>query len=501
MSILQKYNLNPGSFEILPISGFVNTRIPEVPNCEDIRIQDQQLAVSNSVYLYDDLRDVAKNIVHPMVDYSGQSQGLTFEETVDQTWGRMAGSSVWLEKYGVYLLVSRVFFYPRGVKSWSAISFIRAQIYDEDWNHLDDYKLTWNDETIRFPQTLNITAPYELGGVWFGPEDPRIVIEPDYLDAEPIIVFNMVDNTTSSVPSRSMYIHRPFSHRTRKLVIENRPPRYEKNWSPFFMPDMSTSSSTKGQHATKSIYFVYDWNDDPDIFSILRCDLEDGSCQFVFRYDQPDMHAGLYLEAHNYGSLEGDIRGGTNFVPVPFETRPGFVSFVGFPRSHVENVCGQDAIYRPFLMLLVTNSTHFFLDYASAALDFRQSILTEAQYSDHCGDGRILIANGIARFDDRIGNDVMTMTVTIADSTVQVVRLYGVRALIANLPQLRSKTSTERADLSWKLNVTHDLLRCSTLSATEFALRYAGAELAERLKFGQLTEAEKQRGNRPIDAI
>jgi len=145
-----------------------------------------------------------------------------------------------------------------------------------------------------------------------------------------------------------------------------------------------------------------------------------------------------YADAHQHGNLGGVMRGGTNLEILPFVARPGLSSFVGFPRTHTNVGCDNKATYRPEMVILTTNGTHSYIDYSSQALHFGHSVLTPAQISDPCGKGRILLPSSIARFDDDPERDTMTMTFTVADSTVQVVNIRGVRRLVEGLPPIRS---------------------------------------------------------------
>ena len=175
------------------------------------------------------------------------------------------------------------------------------------------------------------------------------------------------------------------------------------------------------------------------------------------------------MDHHKHNDTQGAMRGGTNFEPLSFASRSGLSSFVGFPRTHTDAGCGKEAVYRPELVVLTTNGTHFYLDYSSQALDFGHALLTPPQYDDTCGKGRILLGNSIAKFDDMLGRDVMTMSFTVDDETVQVANVRGVRRLVEGLPQF-NRTVWDEADVEWNLNVTHDVLVCSVQSASDYAI-------------------------------
>lgn len=141
-----------------------------------------------------------------------------FSSVVDKTWTQLSGSSVWLEQYGVFLTVSRVMFHNDKSLFHPIISFIRAQIYDTEWNHLDQHTITWKDKIIMFPLVYDVGLDdFEKGGKFYGPEDPRVIIEEGVIDAEPVIVFNMIG--AKSDWKRAMWIFRPFSGHTAILSI------------------------------------------------------------------------------------------------------------------------------------------------------------------------------------------------------------------------------------------------------------------------------------------
>lgn len=106
----------------------------------------------------------------------------------------MAGASVRLPDHNVYLAVTRVIYVPSGVLHWPTISLVRGQIYDAAWNHLDNYTVDWSGDKVMFPTVFEVPAVWEGGGIYFGPDDPRIVVEEGVRGAEPVIVLNVAFN-------------------------------------------------------------------------------------------------------------------------------------------------------------------------------------------------------------------------------------------------------------------------------------------------------------------
>lgn len=461
----------PDPFEIFPLGGFANTRIPHEADCDDLRVEGE-VAVSDSIYLDDDLLDIANSIEHEIIDYSEQPKGQSFASMVKKTWSRMSGSSVWLKKHEVYFTVSRVFFYTKGVKHWPVMSFLRVQLHDENWIELKNHTLEWKGQSFTFPRILDIDAPYNIGGSFYGPEDPRIIIEQDVEDAEPLIIFNMVSNLTSV--ARSMHAHHPFSNFTTEFIIDHQKPTgAEKNWMPFFMPQ--TQLQKRGQPKYPSMYVNFLYNFNP--LRILRCHVLNGGCSWAYIQPIP----ASYSTKHMHNETSGAMRGGSNFEPLPpsLNIRPGLTSFIGIPRTHIDAGCLKEAQYRPEFMVLTTDGETYWLDYVSQEASFGTKILPPDLADDPCDKGRIMMANSIARMHNykpgKPKQDLMEVTFSVADSTIQIATLKGLVDVVANLPQFDpvSGVSWQSSDVEWNANVTSDVLKCSVASAAQYAIANA----------------------------
>lgn len=123
----------------------------------------------------------------------------------------------------------------------------------------------------------------------------------------------------------------------------------------------------------------------------------------------------------------------------------GIQVFVGIPRTHTEQTtyCYK-ASYRPELTVMVTNGTHFFLTYVSDPMDFGvETLLSSSRFHDPCDSGRIVIVNSISDWDTDAKTaqsgktDVMTVTLTVNDATVQAMRFSGILGLIRGLPSIQ----------------------------------------------------------------
>ncbi|EME38517.1 glycosyltransferase family 91 protein [Dothistroma septosporum NZE10] len=398
------------------LAGYVNTGRLNITYCDDIR-RSADITVHPRFDLEDDIQEIAQSLEHhPRIDYTDQDSSLTHAQQVDKTWLRMAPASVWLDSHGVFLSVTRVFWYDKGNTMWPVINFIRAQVYDSEWNELRGYTIKWQGKELAFPRTFEIPTPYTMGGAFYGPEDPRIVIEPSTSNsidggvAEPLIIFNMVANITTV--QRAMFIHRPFSNLTTMLYIsgQEKPNDSEKNWMPFFLDSPELARNAPSDH----VYFVYDiWP-----LKILKCHLDHGRCDFVFKQEIDDG------PERNHEGLGGALRGGTTFVPLKLSDNSQ--SFVAFPKTHIGDGCNF-GFYRPVLLVLTaTSPTTFHVEYLSEPLDFGVTNLTYGDKDNVCGPGRILIVTSIPHWDQSPVNDVMTVTFTVDDRTTEVMKLEGI---------------------------------------------------------------------------
>lgn len=437
--------VNNGPFQSIRINGYDTAESSAKGSFHDESCgsfaHSAEVRVQKSFFLHDNLLEIAASLdAHPMVEYSlnrvkGNTTSLT--KLVAVAWDRLATSCAFLSEQRVHLCVSRITFHPDRDKYHPRISFLRGQIYSEAWVHLDEYKLTWKDqEEVVFPKVFDIETGYKLGNYYFGPEDPRIIVE-DVPGAEPVILFNMISISTGW--KRAMWTFRPFTLQTTLLTIDGvERSKVEKNWAPFFL-----QSPTHERQPSTEIYFV--WHFAP--LSILKCQLGTGLCQVVFKQEASDE----LLEA--YKSRNASLHGGTQFVPIPRskprDRRPSeteIQAFFSIPRHQVKRVGGcVNPSYRPEFATLVTNSTHFYLSYVSSPLDFGPDIvMPAASLEDTCGRGRIMIANSIAQWDleselpGSVGQttDVMTLTLSVDDATVQVMRMAGLYDLFNSLPSL-----------------------------------------------------------------
>ncbi|KAJ9606247.1 Beta-mannosyltransferase 1 [Cladophialophora chaetospira] len=412
--------------ETIAVTGFSNTGDMESRTCEDVR-HNGELQVSNSRHITDDLEHIARSLAHhPMIDYQGMDRGITFRSLVAKTWARLSGSSVWVEKFQLYLTVTRVIFYAGGLKNNPVISFLAGQLHDKDWNELKNYTIQWQSEEIKFPTIFNIPAPYKVGSRWFGPEDPRVIIEEGVEDAEPIVFFNM--NYDLNLGKRAMHVFRPFSNDTTVLSIAGQEERagVEKNWAPFFINEHELVAPGRYKWPSHYIYFIYDYNP----LRVLKCHKLNGWCNFIFESKVPKE-----MEGNGHLNINGRMTGGTNLVPLRQDSESDRYTWVGFPRSHINTGCTSNfAMYRPHLMIMTKHESNFYFNYISAPLDLGSLAFSEEALHDPCGEGQILIANSIAKWKFAEEPDSITLTLSVDDATVQSLDLKGVSKFVEQLP-------------------------------------------------------------------
>ena len=428
-----------GSFQQLQIPGFVNTGLPGKRSCDTLRY-NSTIGVQPSFYLKDDIKQIALTLDHhPSVDYPDELMSdpdMRVDDIVEKTWARRSGSSVWLPEQQVYLAVTRVVFSPSRTRSKAKMSFLRGQLFNEDWEHLENHTISWSGNYFTFPTVFNIPGLGEEDEN-YGPEDPRVVLENSVEGAEPVIIFNMVG--LKSDWRRAMYLFLPFSGQSTILTIKDEERLdNEKDWAPFFVPTEQQQTfiskiplpiSTAVRNPNEYVHFVYTFRP----LRILKCHMRCGDCEFEYEQDLPDSSV-----SHEE---QGTLRGGTNFVPVPIPSSmdidPRVQVYAGFPQTNIEKYCGGN-FFRPELMVMINIGKQFQLSFASESLAFGNAILEMGAQEDQCDKRRILSPNSIARWDTSNGQDIMSMSLGVNDETVQVARIEGLLTLVKNLPQFKT---------------------------------------------------------------
>lgn len=373
---------------------------------------------------------------------------------VDKYWYRLAGSSVWLEEYGVHFMISRLIYAPSGHRNQPLISLTLCQLYTRDWvelvntklvvptNSLEDDNLREGDKykVLKFPHIMNVPFWHDYDqtdGKYYGPEDPRIMLVKNLAGyEEPLVVFNLYhrkvayydddDDDVVLYPNyhRSIFICWPWQFQRGKANVNGIEDEYynnriynrvlelnvqdltsrrkQKNWSPF----VSEKEREENGH-DKFVYFVYRWSS----LEILKCNIADNPGECVCEYK---LNEDLSLT-----SDVGALRGGTelininellktqNSVSVKDVIIPTREIWVGFARTHLSNCgCGKN-IYRPNLVVLMKDSilgdsgktTNVYkVSHISSSVSFNVEIIgwNLDKPKEICSGSNVLIPNGIS---------------------------------------------------------------------------------------------------------
>lgn len=398
------------------------------------------------------------------------------EHTVAEHWFKFAGTSVWLERYGVHLMVLRALYSIKGNKRLPNMSLAYAQVFDKHWRELDvDLMVKQQDgtyENMHFPQMLPIPFFHDAKHKtkrFYGPEDARLLlVRNDDGEQEPVLVFNayhrvMEDNKDKYY--RSMFMSWPLQLQHGKGYVDGTPLKdggrfartvelrrddharleVQKNWTPFVgeAPDL-------GGHT--HIMFVYRWAP----LEILQCSLthvnELGEAPCTVVHASSDAAAEV-----------GPLRGGTELLRVDAVSSADSETWLGFARAHLFACgCGKD-MYRPNLVVIKRNRTQWLLTHLSSYISFDIPIDGWQDASIRCAprDPSALIPNGISMWLTHANHDYMTMTLSVADNTVHLLHLRDV------LKSLVSVNVTSDV-----VPATNDIITCAIDKSATFCKEY-----------------------------
>nr|WOG36253.1 uncharacterized protein [Candida metapsilosis] len=505
--------------------------------CDNLQL-DKEVSITKSVEMKQDWKLIAKTLLNQIThddslkEIAGFFKGklAKYIETNalnEKHFYKFAGTSVWLSKYGVHLMVSRLLFTQTARKANPQISLLYAQIYDENWQELtnvdlvlpiiDDYGER-KYESVNFPRVMSIPFYHNSKKTkkrWYGPEDTRILLSKnEYGDEEPMIIFNSFHRQVLEAAEdangekkpvkygfyRSMFMGYLFRYQRGKLnvdagqdrrasetrynkVVELRiegqeRQKIEKNWTPFINPSERKSSVLKG--ADEHMYIVYQW----DNLKILKCELanakQDSKCQIVYKQDSKDGDAKV-----------GPVRGGTELIPIKAKSKSNLDQvWIGFLRAHIDKCgCGK-AMYRPNFIVLGEKNGQFKLSYLSSSISFNMAV-DGWKYADvQCArrDPNVLIPNGISMYEPK--KDYLSLTLSVADKNDNLVHVSGIKKLVDEL------------DLNWgEYSVSSvaaeksPLISCVVASSSQFCKDYG----LEQDKLG-VSEAARQKAKEEAEA-
>lgn len=430
-------------------------------------------------------------------------------------WYKFAGTTVWLEQYGVHFMISRMMYSPPGPKKHSVLSLLYGQVYDENWNELENVELvlptpnTLNKDksyrSIKFPSFLPIPfyhdSNYRLKR-FYGPEDARMLLvkNKDGVD-EPLIVFNAyhrktsdeikIDEASSSIKFeyyRSMFIGWPFQSQLGKQNVDGTQkskyanneytkvtelkfsgsPRLkvQKNWTPFV-----SNKARQADGYDKNIHFVYRWQN----LEIVKCRLADHSeisqCTFEYKRDES-----LPLDAK-----VGDLRGGTELISLSniFPELDNHFKldtevWIGFSRAHIKSCGCGSSMYRPNLVVLYRDDNVFKIAQLSGflSLDIKVTGWSNPQKICQPREPDALIPNGIASWDvnshmvglKQVHEDYVTLVLSAGDSIDHKIHIKNLLKVVLSETSLLSSDN--------KLGYNDDLVVCSINNSKDFCAAY-----------------------------
>lgn len=372
-------------------------------------------------------------------------------DVCDKYWYRLAGSSVYLEEYGLHYMVSRLAYSPDGNRRDPKFSFSYAQLYDQDWTEVLGVSLVvpTNDvdpdidvlgpyKVVHFPSLIPVPFYHSYSDrqeQYLGPEDPRLILVKNKRGhMEPMMVYNVQhekdvfadddeDDKLLVKPNdfRSMWVCYPWQSQRGKqnvdldayfdrfnysraieLRIKNTPRQSkQKNWTP-----MISDIDRQKDGYDRTVLFVYRWAG----LQVLKCDVYTGKCGFIYRQnDRIKTSSGV-----------GPLRGGTQMmnlrqVMADQEQRtkvlqsiipPNREIWVGFARAHLVSCgCGKD-FYRPNLVVITKDLVKedgkdvelFKISHISSFASFNVEIMPWDPSKPYqlCASTNALIPNGIS---------------------------------------------------------------------------------------------------------
>lgn len=316
---------------------------------------------------------------------------------INTFWFRLSGSSVWLKDYNVHLVVSRFLLADKKDRLNPKVSFLLAQVFDENWKEIQDVRLVFptnplneeNEPTFevggqnfyshRFPRILPV--PFDGGSDdrTLGSEDPRLIlVRNENGHDEPVAIFNSRydqnfkkdDGKEEKRTIRAMFMAFPFQltrgkrhlaqipephtddiifTRSLELQLDHKnKPGINKNWSPM----ISDADREINGGYDKHLYFATNLEN----LEIVRCTLDTADCSVLFKKQSGGV---------------GPLRGGTPFynlntilrqqkdIPLHKLLPPGREIFFSYARAHL-SYCGCGIhFYRPNMVVLVMDRASY----------------------------------------------------------------------------------------------------------------------------------------------
>lgn len=495
--------------------------------CKEIQ-NDLHIQISNPRRFEDDLESIIQSFILSKSDYFKEILPYFGDKIIEQFqkktirnhWFKFAGTSVWLEEYGVHYMISRIIYSSTGKRNHPDVSLTYVQIFDEHWQELKDVELIVPNEDnellnktmkigedsyvgLKYPSILPIPCfqdPSNVKGKFYGTEDPRmLLIKDEKGNDQPLIVFNAYHrklvqtveaNSTQEVMKdefyRSMFMSWPWKFQKGKRNIDYSPGEVsdsniynkavelkredigrqpkEKNWTPF----VSHKDREIYQH-DKFIYFVYKWSN----LETLKCDLTNtqgnySSCTSDYK-----------TKVESKDQKVGPLRGGTEMVNINLlMQKSGKVhsslenkeAWIGFARAHIKKCGCNTGMYRPNLVVITKdiNTGNYSIDLISSytSLDMEMVGWNLEKPHETCGGKSVLIPNGISSWTiEDIGNkwnDHMTLSLSLSDATNDLIHIKGLLSSV--LPMLGENS------------VSTDNIKCAMQNSKDFCSRFANEQ-------------------------
>lgn len=489
-----------------------NNKIP----CESLEYINEIEYSINKISLDQNLTAIRRHLLFKKDKLSNfvihdNEEFLTEEEVVREHWFEFGASSVWLESEQCYISVTRLMFSSKATKARPDVSMVRTRAFDKNWNEINkmipkhgiEIPLNINEQLnlidlqfgsakecykyskfsieyfdcldklnekvqqgernknklldkyyVTYPGILDIS--FDPNGYLRGPEDPKIILKKNKEIEEPIVVFNMENGRGRRI--FGYMPHRGIDNYVQFYLKEDQDTA-QKNWSPFFTKnDLNTLSMIR----TGTIHFIR--NNKP--FEIVRCSLLDGSCDMVFKN-----------EIKNVIKMENIIRGGTQFVQLPFgipEVKNKEI-WIGFMKSHIGHCGCGDIYYRPMLTLMIKDGNNYHIEMIVPTFDLQIQVLgweSRINKNSNCDYFNVLSPNSISswyidnkepmRKDNGKMNDYLVFSYSESDQSSSVVTIKGILNYILKIYDTSNKISEEYEVNADNNFISGNMLRCMT---------------------------------------
>lgn len=427
------------------------------------------------------------NDISNLVIHREEEKSMTIEQVIKEHWFEFGHVTVWFQQEECYLVYSRLM-YIRQPHNTPIASFIKATAFDKDWNEIKGKRIPYND--VQMPkdietelalldtqlnlagceifQTSDSTTEYQecirkqssnrlrnmkrkevildkyfityptvlkfdfkVLSKWSGPEDPRVIMRKDNIHVEePVIIFDLDDGT-----DRGMFSLLPH-RRTAKITKfsldkkDGQLGKVEKNWTPFFLPEVDDQFSTL---SSGYIHFVYSFFP----LRILRCSLDDGVCEEVFSGET----LGLVGD-----SRYSDFRGGSQFVTLP-ETLPGLEGknvWISVAKTHTQKCGCGNHFYRAALTVMIESNGVYHLGLITPGLGFGLEPINFSMTGTYCDNKNVISPNSIVSWyissqdvENKSFEDYLTISVSEGDMSSKYVIIKNVLNYIIDMYKVK----------------------------------------------------------------